>query len=114
MGNTTRRPMGEGEDLAAKLKDDSPPGNLYRKLEEAIARRDAEKDAEFYSRDLDYLMEISPEVVALMDHGNIQDDSRVIKNFFEDTEREAAREESSYSSQLEITGQHKPKDVSHH
>ena len=110
-----RRPMGKGEDLAAKLKEDPTPGNLYRKLEEAVARRDAKKDAEFYSRDLDYLMETSPEVVALMDHGNLQDDSRVIKNFFEDTEREAAREESSeYSSQLEITGQHKPRDVSHH
>ena len=110
-----RKPKENSEDLAARLKQDSIPGNLYVHLEEALARKDA-KDAEFYSADPDELMEVFPEAAEVMD-GNLQDDSRILKDFFKDTIQEAAREpayDGGYSSQLEVMGKHKPRDVSHH
>ncbi len=116
MAKCLRRPMGKGEefasDLAARVKRES-------ERREDIFRRDVERtsaalqEERKYADPDQYLLE-HPEAANLL-----SDDSRVLNNLRADTE-EAVDESQpyvkplKYGEQLEISGQLKPHDSSHH
>ncbi|MBW2993562.1 hypothetical protein KY317_03245 [Candidatus Woesearchaeota archaeon] len=86
------RPKEKGEPLYAKHKKDDSVQDLLALLrgESVYADREdkAEREAGFYRSDYDDVIAVNPELADLP-----QDDSRVIKDFFQKTSVESANEE---------------------
>lgn len=103
-------------------KNYKPPEQKSRALAEGFKEDDAVNNIFAFMRDVseaEFYNAVDPDQAAAA--GLSSDDSRVIRGLpLETTVLEAAKEElpkirkGPYATQLEISGQHNPNDVSHH